>query len=394
MRLIFTSEEFNIKFKGINNAKTKLDWARKLSQNLNDIYWDFTDDQISELYNKYKLESKKGLNLNQIFFPTDNIRIANSRYKYFLLYLEQILMPTINNRIFSFEGYLKFKAKKALIKKNKLSTEQKYPHYDYRYNTIILYVEDMFDKTPERMEYYEYVIHQFDVDYKGREAYLEWGMYNAKRDIELLKGEVERLKTVYEHEKDRMRLSMLKRKVPQKQKTVKPDIYEVPIERLDNSENSIIEAKNIKVQKRIENLNKFDKPVWLRSEEELIQFLSLLQKKQLIDDVLFDADWKSKYLACFVDKNFDDFSTSTPIYLNWQESLNDLGYLISELNRKKLQPFIGASKYNVKLCNVFRVRGKVINANSISKAISSSRKKKSHNDRVEEIIDVIRKRKI
>ena len=145
---------------------------------------------------------------------------------------------------------------------------------------------------------------------------------------------------------------------------------------------------------RIENLNIYDKPVWLRSKEELIQFLSLLQKKQLIDDVLFDDDWKSKYLACFVDKNLDDFSTSAPIYLNWQESLNDLGYLISELNRKKLQPLIGASKYNVKLCNVFRVRGKAISVNSISKAISTSRKKKRYNDRIEELIDVIRKRKI
>jgi len=397
MKLLFTGKEFKKKFNSIKNKQKRLEWAEKLSAELDNIYRNYTDEQYTALYKKYKLDSLNDIILRQTYFPTDNPRIQNSAFKFFILYLEEFYLSFVNSRMVDLKLELFYEERKRMVKKGKLNEADKFPLYDYRYESIKSYSDKVFPELSDKIEYYEFVLMQWDFNFKGREVFAEFNYgLSTKDDVEKLKMELKFMKRKYKHTIDKIMLHNIDsetNKRSQKIKLVEKEAPKIDIPKVekDNKSDTVSKkAKDAIHRKEIKNLSNMDKPRWIASKGKLKVLLEELQLKQYIDDILDDEDWEKKYMSCFVDVNRMSFYNEEPKYINWRTEMSDLGYLINQLNIKGFKPCLNTYRYQTKISNVFLFRGGPLNSSSLTSAVSKAKKSKVYKDILCEIVSKVR----
>ena len=204
MKLVFTTEAFLKKFNSIKNKQKRFKWVEELSNELDNIYRNYTDEEYTDLYNKYDLAVLNDLIMRNAYYFTDNPRIQKSTFKYFILYLEGVFLPFVNKHLSSLRLELYYIGRRELIKKGTLTDDGKYPSHNFNYYRIKSYGDNVFPVLSDKIEYYEFVLLQFKNEYKGIEVIHVWDLYSIeKRDMKKLKAELKTLKTKYRHEMDK-----------------------------------------------------------------------------------------------------------------------------------------------------------------------------------------------
>lgn len=393
MDLVFERDKFYEKFNSFPNKSEKLKWVEELSKSLDNIYRNYTDDEYAELYRKYKLNSINDIILKQTYNPTDNPRIQNSAFKFFILYLQNIFLPFVNSRKMKLKFEVYYDERRLMTKEGKLTDEEKFPLSDYKYEDIKDYCENVFPKLSDKIEYYEYVLMQWDFDFKGREAFIEltYGL-SSKIDIEKIRAELGFMKRKYKHEIDKIMLHNIdgeSNNRSQKNKLIEKEtpVIDIPkVEKFNKSDTVSKKEKDEIQRKDIKNLSNMEKPIWIASKAKLKVLLEELQMKQFIDDILDDEEWEKKYMSCFVDANRANFYNFEPQYINWKTELSDLGYLLNQLNHKGFKPCLNKYRYHTKISNVFLFQGGPLNPSSLASAVSKAKRSKVYIDILSEII--------
>ena len=310
MKLIFTYEEFRKKFYSIKDKKKRLKWAEDLREELVNIYRNYTDEQYAELYEKYDLSKLNEYIQKQTYFPTDNQRIQKSDFKYFILYLEEFFITSVNKHIFKLNYEFHLASERKYYNQENLPDEKKFPLFDYNLIKIQNHCDYVLFELRNKIRYYDYVLRMYTHDFEGREAYIYLVGGNIKRTISIVKRDLESLKLKYELEKDRRHISQ---KLGRSKKSKKL--------KSDHSENISIIQKYDK-----------DKLVWLGSKNQLIKLLHELQEYDFIRNNLEKDPDCEKMLSHFVDKDnkpFTNIKSSAKIRL--VKKISDLLYLYANI---------------------------------------------------------------
>lgn len=311
MKLIFKSDEFLKKFKSIKDLRKRFKWISELSHELDNIYRNFTDEQYAGLYKKYNLDSLNDIILKQTYFPTDNLRIQNSAFKYFILYLEEFFLSFVNSKMMSLKLELFYIERKKLIKEGKLTEEEKYPSYGYTYLRIKSYCDNVFPVLSDKIEYYDHIILKFKKEYKGKEFVLDYiDGYAIKKCIKTIKRELKSFKLRYELEKDKLLLG------------------------LKSNNKSSVQKKTSVLKKKTSIKKKSTNPklLWLGEKQQLTKLLKGLQSFDFLENQIEQDPECEKLLIYFTDQNNDDYiNKKFTKKIKWKKLNADLIYLYSKL---------------------------------------------------------------
>lgn len=323
MNLVFTYKEFLEHFNGIKNKLERLRWAVRLSKELDNIYRNYTDEQYTELYNKYNLSKLNDTIQKQTYFPTDNPRIQKSTYKYFILYLQELYLNLVNTHIFKLKLELKNEFQRKYYSKKDLPDAKRFPLHDYSHILIEHHCNEILYELKDKIRYYDYVLRMFYREFKGREFLLEYGDGRSKKKaIELIKRDFESLKLEYELNK----------------------VNIIPKKKVGRPKSIHSKRKSICKKSELKKIYDRNKLVWLGSKKQLIKLFQELQENDYIRNNLEKDPDCEKILPHFVDKDnkpFTNVKSSAKIRLG--KNISDLLYVyqnIAFVNNKLLSDIL------------------------------------------------------
>ncbi|MFZ4592497.1 MAG: hypothetical protein ACOYN6_15960 [Ignavibacteria bacterium] len=204
MDLVFERDKFHEIFNSFQNKKEKLKWAEDLIEELEHIYRNYDDLQLEELDKVYDFSSNNKILNYRSNYELNYERNPDSKFRYLLIYMGSYLIPGVNKYLAILKSELYYENKRELIKENKLSDDEKYPVFEYKYSEIKIYCDKMFDSLSEKIEYYNYVNYKFTKNYVEGSYIFDYYLNNPKDQMIILKEELKMLERKYQLEKDRI----------------------------------------------------------------------------------------------------------------------------------------------------------------------------------------------
>ncbi|MCE1165312.1 MAG: hypothetical protein LWX07_07920 [Bacteroidetes bacterium] len=193
MRIIFSKEDFIVEYNKRQDFKSKLNWVSALSSELENVLRNYSDSEIKKYLRNHKLhENYPGDIYHLSDFNTN--RLKESKYKNFLYYLGNDFLPFINYKMHYLKNDLYFDNLRKNIKKGILKEEEKYPIFDFNYDKIEYYADNVFLKLEEKIAYLEYVLLKFYEKYKNTTKFIEIVSNIKISEIDLVKRKVKYLK--------------------------------------------------------------------------------------------------------------------------------------------------------------------------------------------------------
>lgn len=197
INIVFYKDEFMEYYYSINNEFDRISWCRELLDLLNKVCL-YSDDRICELlFKAYNLNGKYHIHKSSII--TDfkyYIDYSFPKYSSFIFYLRESFLPFVSNHIEEMDFKMKLAEAKQKYPDNYESVEEKYPVFDFKYERITNYADEILKLTKDKIEYYSYL----DLKYK----YIVFGKYpypkHYNETISKINIAIEHLKTVYQLE--------------------------------------------------------------------------------------------------------------------------------------------------------------------------------------------------